>query len=474
MIEKRKLYSKIKTLKIIFTIAWKRLCIIYGKGVCMRPSYVFQVFLILLLILTQSCSKEKSGEKSTPGPAKQALKSQDTFFGWNSLTLENRFARINVVPDLGGKIMGYELRGEQILWHDSKKEGYIEKDQGYGYGQKFFNPGGAKVWPAPQGWSGKNEWPGPPDNVLDGSPYEGKKENEVITVTSPRDDGEGRTGLQFKHTYSLTPSSSLVNLDISMTNVVNRPVTWSLWHIATVPVDRKFTVYVPVNKGDWHVIFGDKNNPQWLNVENGLFRARYDKLVGKVGMKVREGWGAWNDEENGLIYVLFFPIKKGSQYPDGGSNFEIWTSGKGTIKVGNNDITSEYSPETANMELEVMGPLTRLNPGDSSHLNITWAACKASTVKRIIPAGVVAEDIAVQDGIITAKFGVFYGGNLQVVYLDKNKKQIGIKNLNEVSPLAEVIIQQSKSDYSVAAGIRYQIQTYDKTKTLELGEIKFK
>jgi hypothetical protein len=440
----------------------------------MRSSRVLYLFLLLFLILGTSCSKDKSGGKNAPAPAKQAIKTLEGFFGWNSLSLENRYTKLDIVPELGGKIMGYNLRGYQILWHDSKKEGYVEKDQGYGYGQKFFNPGGAKVWPAPQGWNGKNEWPGPPDNVLDGSAYEGKLDNGFITVTSPRDDGEGRTGLQFKHKYSLIPSSSTVSLNLSMTNVIKQPVTWGLWHLATVPVDRKCTVYVPVNKGDWHVIYGDKKNPQWMDVENGIFRAKYDKQVGKVGMKVREGWAAWHDEENNMVFVMFFPVKKGVQYPDGGSNFEIWTSGTGTIKANNKDVTSEYSPDTANMELEVMGPLTRLNPGDSASLEVSWAVCHASSVVRVVPGGVIAEEIKIKDDIITAKFGVFYGGILQVVYLDKNKKQVGMKNLNEISPLDEINIEQSKSDYSsVAAGIRYQIQSYDKTATLTLGEIKF-
>jgi hypothetical protein len=28
-----------------------------------------------------------------------------------------------------------------------------------------------KMWPAPQGWDNQQQWPGPPDPVLDGGPY---------------------------------------------------------------------------------------------------------------------------------------------------------------------------------------------------------------------------------------------------------------------------------------------------------------
>ncbi len=430
---------------------------------------------VLVLTLTSACSKEEKGEKITPGKAKQIEIVDEGFYGWNSMILHSAYARLDAVPDLGGKIMGYELRGHQILWHDPGREGELYRNEGYGYGESFFNPGGAKVWPAPQGWSGSGEWPGPPDNVLDGSPYEATSEGNSITVTGPSDTGEGRTGIQYKHTYSLKKSSSIVDLNLNMTNVVDRPVKWGLWHLATVPVDRDVTVYVPVKKGDWHVIFGDKDNPQWLGVENGLFRARYDKRVGKVGMKVSDGWAAWHDEENNVVFALLFPVKKGLEYPDGGSNFEIWTTGSGTFHANNRDFQTEYSPETAWMELEIMGPLVQLRPGESSSLDVTWAACRCSGVRKVTPYGVVARPPVVEGDTVKAKFGVFYGGYLKVEYIDKDGKQIGIKNFMEVSPLSEIIVNQSVEKLtSFGSGVRYHIQPYGQDTMGILGEVMIK
>jgi len=439
----------------------------------MRFSNLFKVLPVFLVILAPSCSKQ--GDKQDASAPRQVALPVTGFHGWNSLTLNNAYVRLDVVPELGGKIMGYGIRGYQVLWHDSTKAGQVVADQGYGWGEKFFNPGGAKVWPSPQGWSGQNEWPGPPDNVLDGSPYEGALADSAITVTSPKDDGQGRTGLQYKHAYSLVPNSSVVKLNLSMTNVVDRPVTWGLWHLATVPVDRNATAYVPVNKGDWRVLYGDKANPQWKEVENGMFRAQYAQKVGKVGMKVREGWAAWHDADRGVAFVLMFPVKKGAQYPDGGCNFEIWTAGEGTIRIKDQDVVSEYKPETALMELEVMVPLTRLNPGESATLDVSWASCRCSGVERVSPGGVVAEGLAIQGDMITGKFGVFYGGLLQVVYLDRNKSQVGLQNIGEVSPLTEITITRPLADVSsFCDGVRYQVQTYDKKVIGVLDELMFK
>jgi len=435
---------------------------------------VRKALIILMLLSFSSCSRDKNAEKDIKPPI-VVPEEELGIYGWDSLTLRNTFVRFDVVPDLGGKIMGFYLQGYQVLWHDSTREGVIDTNQGYGFGEKYFNPGGAKVWPAPQGWSGKDMWPGPPDNVLDSSTYEYTTDGNSITVISPKDDGVDRTGLQFKHTYSIKKTSTVADLHLSMSNVVDRTVKWSLWHLATLPTDREFTVYVPVDKGNWHVIFGDKENPQWLGVQDRLFRARYDKRVGKVGMKVREGWAAWHDETNDIVYAMMFPVKKGAEYPDNGSNFEIYTSGAGTIQINNQDITSEYSPETATIELEVMGPLTELAPGSSASIDVTWGMCRCSGVKKVVPMGVMSEEFDHKDCFITGKFGVFYGGTLQELYLQEDGKQRGYKNITRISPLEEVILHRTTEYISESiTHIRFQLVASDNTVIGVIGNVKVK
>jgi len=442
----------------------------------MRFKETLTTVLMTVFVLFCACSGDGDKKDSkSGGEQRQLLMSDETFHGWESEKFRNAFIRLDVVPALGGKIMGYEFQGDQILWHDTTREGELYGSEGYGFGESFFNPGGAKVWPAPQGWGGEGEWPGPPDNVLDGSPYEINREDGVITVTSPSDTGEGRSGLRFEHSYSLRKSSSITDLSLSMSNVVDRQVTWGLWHLATVPVDRELTVYVPVDEGDWSVLYGDEDNPQWLGVEDGLFRARYEQRVGKVGMKTREGWAAWHDEENDIVFALMFPVEKGKTYPDGGSNFEIWTSGAGTFKANGRDFTTEYSPESANMELEVLGPLTALKPGENATLELQWGVCRCSGVKRVLSHGVVAEEPVFDGERITAKFGVFSGGYLQEVYFDSSGNQKGFRNVMQISPISELIINRTIDSIEGYADIvRFQIQPFDKSEPGILGEVKIR
>lgn len=427
---------------------------------------------VLSLTVIWSCSDDDSSREMSAGNQAPVIPVEEGFFGWDSNILYSPFARLDVVPDLGGKIMGYELRGTQLLWHDTTREGELYSNEGYGFGESFFNPGGAKVWPAPQGWSGSGEWPGPPDNVLDGSPYEVEYTDSTIVVIGPEDTADGRTGLQYRHTYSFEKSSSKVNLDLTMTNVSDRTVSWGLWHLATVPVNESVTVYVPVKDGDWHVIYGEKDNPQWQGVTDGIFQATYQQKVGKVGMKVTDGWAAWYDAEKELVYALIFPVSKGRTYPDNGSNFEIWANGAGTIKANGQDVAYEYSPETANMELEVMGPIERMSPGDTKALNVQWAACRASGVESVNEYGVVSRKPEYVDGHVKARYGTFYGGILQAVYLDKNRKQTGMRNIMDVAPLAEIYLDFVIKDIdSYADIVRYQVKVDGTGEIGVLGEI---
>ena len=88
----------------------------------MRQKQLLSGLLVLSMVFAVSCSK-KGEEQKTSGAVQKVALPQEGFRGWKSLTFETAYTRLDVVPELGGKIMGFELRGTQILWHDTKKEG---------------------------------------------------------------------------------------------------------------------------------------------------------------------------------------------------------------------------------------------------------------------------------------------------------------------------------------------------------------
>ncbi len=89
--------------------------------------------------------------------------------------LTNGLVRVVAVPDIGGRLMAYDLDRHQYLFVDRHLAGKLftaAENQGDGSLAAWKNYGGAKTWPAPQGWDGPDQWPGPPDPILDTGRYE--------------------------------------------------------------------------------------------------------------------------------------------------------------------------------------------------------------------------------------------------------------------------------------------------------------
>ena len=96
------------------------------------------------------------------------------FRGWDACYLENDLIRLITVPDIGGRVMAYDLGSYPFLFVDPDLAGRLfspEENQGDGSLGAWKNYGGAKTWPAPQGWENEQQWHGPPDPVLDTGRY---------------------------------------------------------------------------------------------------------------------------------------------------------------------------------------------------------------------------------------------------------------------------------------------------------------
>lgn len=159
---------------------------------------------------------------------------------------------------------------------------------------------------------------------------------------------------------------------------------------------------------------------------------------------------------------MMFTIQAELEYPDKGSNVEIWMLGS--------DV-----PEKNNVELEVLGPLEDLEPGDSASLNVRWGVCRCPSVKKVVPVGVISEHLVLADGILKGSLGVFYNGMLQVLYLDEQRQPIGSKELMDVSPQAVVRIAQPVKEIPTSVfSVRYQLVDPDKKTIGDITEIALK
>jgi hypothetical protein len=105
-------------------------------------------------------------------PALGADATKSEYRGWESLRLANGLVEVQVVPAVGGRVMQFKLGPFEYLWVNPQLAGKQPTPTGLGPDGAWLNYGGDKLWPAPQGWDNDQQWPGPPDGVLDGSPHE--------------------------------------------------------------------------------------------------------------------------------------------------------------------------------------------------------------------------------------------------------------------------------------------------------------
>ena len=276
-----------------------------------------------------------------------------TFRGWEAAQIANRFVRVVAVPAIGGRVMAYDLGGHAFFFVDPDLAGKLfsaQEHQGDGSLAAWKNYGGAKTWPAPQGWETEEQWHGPPDPVLDSGRYRLtalaiEQAAAVLHMTSPPDP---RTGVEISRRLRVGPASSRVQLDLSFRNIAARPVRWSIWDVVQLAAQRRepgggydpsccVTTLInphadplgPFAHG-FQVMFGEHDNPQW-QVQDSLFRADYRWQIGKVGLDTACGWIAFFQGSSGRAFVERFSHALGSEYPDGGATVECWTVGAGQV-----------------------------------------------------------------------------------------------------------------------------------------------
>ena len=141
-----------------------------------------------------------------------------TYRGWQGYVLEDDVVFRHVVPDIGGRVIQYALGEREFFWVNPVLASKSSPETGLAPDGSWWNYGGDKLWPAPQGWDNDQQWPGPPDAVLDGQPYRAETDldHAAIRLTS-RDDP--RCGIRFSRLVRLHPRSTRVSVEATMTNI---------------------------------------------------------------------------------------------------------------------------------------------------------------------------------------------------------------------------------------------------------------
>ena len=384
------------------------------------------------------------------------------FRGWTAYRLENGLINLVAVPDIGGRIMAYDLGPYSFLFVDPNLAGKLyssEENMGDGSLAAWKNYGGDKTWPAPQGWDTEEQWHGPPDAVLDTGRYFLKETScdgarALVRMASPPDE---RTGLQITRQFTLFQGSSRVNVDLSFRNNKDKPIRWSIWDVVQLRAERlspsgnwvhdpECFVTTPLNPhsrfaNGFNVMFGQEANPQWqTDPANKLFKAQYLNEIGKVGIDSSAGWIAFSQGSEGYVFAERFGFEPEGEYPDDGVTVECWTVGAGQVANLNYENSGIYL-----MEIEILSPLRDIAPGETASFSIEWGVCRCpGPVIEVTEAGCTAQKLSVKVSgdfaRLTGQFGVFDDGELAAIWLERGGVVIQYLSLGPVNALSAVLL----------------------------------
>lgn len=423
----------------------------------LKPLSFMTLMLVPILLACMGCS--------TP----IATFDETEYMGWPTQCLGNEWIKVHVAPELGGRIIQYEVGDKAFFWVNPDLAGKTPPESGLAPDGGWLNYGGEKLWPAPQGWDGPHQWPGPPDAVLDGQPHAFKlisdAEDHVMVELTSRE--APRTGIRFSRSISVFPDSTQVAVRATMTNTGDKPRRWGIWTVSQLDAgfpgslepNRLMKAWCPINPNSrfpagYNVMFGSKNNPSFkVDQKRSILEASYQYQVGKIGIDSEAVWTATVDGATGMAFVQRFTFEPDKPYPDNAS-VEFWHNGVGTIRAHNKDTTFPDDPRTNPyvFESELLSPFLELAPGESGTMAYTWQAANIGGDYPVLDCnetGVIATPFTAvrmpepHTGYFNLKgrFGVFLSGKMRLYFVDSHGRMLKQLELKaQASPLTPVVL----------------------------------
>ena len=359
-----------------------------------------------------------------------------SYKGWKVASLENRWMKLYVAPHLGGRMIQLEMEDHEFFFVNSLLAGKEPDSTRLGGNGTWLNFGGEKIWPAPQGWDSSDQWPGPPDPVLDSGEYAlsaNNKTGNALKLTSPFDR---YTGLQITKEVSVSETRSEVNVRATFKNRGNVVKNWSVWSVLQMNASEERTgqyqIVCPVNQDSkfsngYKIMHGLVNNPQYQVDPHGNMVVSYQYLVGKVGLDTDSNWIAYIDTKSGKVFVLMFQYQKDKPYPDD-TCVQIWTAGRGII-YSRNLIKEHKNDKELNppyMEMELLSPLQEIQPGKSIQFEYRMLTCTIPVkeeIRSVNQSSVIASPLllVIQGDVVllTGKYGFFKEGIVKLQMKDE-------------------------------------------------------
>jgi hypothetical protein len=281
--------------------------------------------------------------------------------GWkHNLRISNGDAELIVTLDVGPRIISYKLKDGKNVFKN------FEEQMGKSGEKDWQIRGGLRLWVGPEDvtrtYFSDN---GPVKYEEAPNKYKGQ-DAIVFTPTS-----EKEYGIQKELEVQLAPRGSGVRLVYHITNISDKPTDLAAWlpsvmapggveiiplpahhpHPGPVKPETKPSDYGPgLTMVLWP--YFDFTDKRW-SLGSKYITLRQDNKKGptKLGFNHRLGWVGYLN--SGTLFVKRFEYKEGAKYPDDGCNYETFSN-------------EQF------LEMESLGPVTTLKPGEKVELVETW------------------------------------------------------------------------------------------------------
>jgi hypothetical protein len=269
--------------------------------------------------------------------------------GWlNSYRVTNGEVEAVITSDIGPRVMRYGFVGGRNLFKE------FEGGLGKSGEPEWQLRGGHRIWAAPE----DPHLTYAPDN----GPVHIEIRGEVLEATQPVEE---RTGLEKQITVEMAATGTSVTVRHRLRNAGKKPVTVAPWSISMMapggagihgfpPRGKHPAMLAPSNPlVMW--AFTNLGDPRWMLLEKYLVLRQdpANAVPQKLGSFHRHTWGAYLLDGE-LFITRCEATGDPREYPDMGCSFETFT---------NADM----------LELETLGPLRTLQPGESLTHTEHWS-----------------------------------------------------------------------------------------------------
>jgi hypothetical protein len=423
----------------------------------MRRFAVIFLLGVIGSMLAEAQAKGQTDRSQTDPPESAGCRIDAVdYTGWHAQQISNRWVRLVVVPQNGGRLMQVSFAGHPYLFVNPEYEGkYLPPSS-----TQWFNYGGDKLWLLPEGNNDEQHWVGNSD-LLDDGPFSFRKLSEgrdcEIELTGPADP---QTGIQFLRTIRLDGDSPRIRFHATMKNTSGHNVEWSMQSVSQYntadpnpasPVgparfNHDFRTFASANPASsylnrYHVRFGPAENPAASIREDGLFTLHYVPMAAELWLDSTAGWLAVVDGSSRYGMVERFQFEESRTYP-GKASIIFWTNGP-EVRLNSDGVPSLTSGDEASayyLEAEINSPLCRLRPGASCSLDTEWFPTRAETeFHGVADAGIVIRPLRathLDNGKLklSGSFGVFFSGRVVVRFYDDHGANLGTVPVVDVNP----------------------------------------